>query len=362
MLEQNTFQKELNRLAVNLSRFPTDTALANYITWLNNLLEHRDEGFLRDYLPIIEAHSSRDHSKDPFLTVITRTRGNRPEMLREALLSLAAQSDEDFELILVGHKVNEEQDAEIQAILDAQPPSLRSKIRYLTLDHGNRTTPINYGFAHAHGSYVAVLDDDDIVFDHYVETFHKAAEQGYGPLLHAYVLLQPWKTLETDHGLALYSAGAPLDPYCKPFHMVRQFEENNCPLVGIAFPTVYFQRYGMIFDEACTVREDWDYIMRLASLVGVTEIPEATAIYRSWQNAENSAAIHNAQEWDDNYAFLSERFKQMPILIPQGMEKYDHREPTPSPSLKTMVKDRLRNHLPTPLLRLYRLLRGIKGA
>ena len=362
MSERNNLQTELQRLAVNLSEFPANTAVADYITWLNDLLEHREERFLKEYLPIIEANSKRDHTKDPFLTIITRTRGNRPEMLQEALLSLAAQSDEDFELILVGHKVNEEQDAEIRAILDAQPSSLLSKIRYLTLDHGNRTTPINYGFAHAHGSYVAVLDDDDIVFDHYVETFHKAAEKGYGTLLHAYVLLQPWKVLETENGQGLYSAGAPLDPYCKPFHMVRQFEENNCPLMGIAFPAVYFQTYGMIFDEACTVREDWDYIMRLASLVGVTEIPEATAIYRSWQNAENSAAIHNAQEWDDNYAFLSERFKQMPVLIPAGMEKYDHREPTPPVSLKAMLKDRLRNHLPTPLLRLYRLLRGIKGA
>ncbi|MBQ3257709.1 MAG: glycosyltransferase family 2 protein [Oscillospiraceae bacterium] len=351
-------QDELQRLAVNLSDFPANTAVADYITWLNDLLEHREERFLKEYLPIIEANSRRDHAKDPFLTIITRTRGNRPEMLREALLSLAAQSDEDFELILIGHKVNEEQDAEIRAILDAQPASLQSKIRYLTLDHGNRTTPINFGFAHAHGRYAAVLDDDDIVFDHYVEAFHTAAEKGYGPLLHAYVLLQPWKTLETDHGLALYSAGAPRDVYCKPFHMVRQFEENNCPLMGIAFPTVYFHQYGMMFDEGCSVREDWDYIMRMASLVGVTDIPEATAIYRSWQNAENSAALHSTAEWDENYAFLSERFRQMPVLLPQGMEKYSKQEPVPPMSLRRMLKDRLRKYIPAPLLRLYRLIKG----
>ncbi len=362
MSEQNNLQAQLQRLAVNASDFPANTAVANYITWVNDLLEHPDERFLKEYLPIIEKNSNRDHTKDPFLTIITRTQGNRPEMLQEALLSLAAQSDEDFELILIGHKVTEEQDAELKGILAAQPASLQSKIRYMTLDHGNRTTPLNFGFAHAHGAYVAVLDDDDIVFDHYVESFHKASEKGYGTLLHAYVLLQPWKTLETEHGLALYSAGAPLDPYCKDFHMVRQFEDNNCPLMGIAFPSVYFQKYGIIFDESCAVREDWDYIMRLASLVGVTDIPEATAIYRSWQNALNSAAVHNTQEWDNNYAFLSERFRQMPVLIPQGMEKYDRREPIAPVSLKAMLKDRLRKYLPTPLLRLYRLLRGIKGA
>ena len=351
-------ENNLQRLTVNAAHFPVNTALGDYISYLNDLLEHRDERFLTEYLPIIEAENHRDHSKDPFLTIITRTQGNRPAMLGEMLLSLAAQSDDDFEVILIGHKVDGARDAELKQIINHQPPALRSKIRYLTLDHGNRTTPINYGFAHAHGRYTAVLDDDDIVFDHYVESFRKAAEAGYGTLLHAYVLLQPWKTLETDHGLALYSAGAPRDVYCKPFHMVRQFEDNHCPLMGIAFPTVYFHKYGMIFDEDCTVREDWDYIMRLASLAGVTDIPEATAIYRSWQNAEHSTTLHNAEEWNKNYAFLSERFRQMPVLIPAGMEKYERREAVPSASLRRMLKDRLRKYIPAPLLRLYRLIKG----
>ena len=362
MQEQNKLQDALQRLTVKLSDFPANSAVADYITWLSDLLEHPPERFLKEYLPIIEANGSRDRAKDPFLTIITRTQGNRPEMLRECLLSLAAQSDEDFELILIGHKVSAEQDEQLKGIIAEQPASLQNKIRYLTLDHGSRTTPINFGFAHAHGSYVAVLDDDDIVFDHYVEAFHKSAEQGYGPLLHSYVVLQPWMTLETEHGLALYSAGAPYDFYCRDFHMVRQFEDNKCPLMGIAFPAIYFQKYGIIFDEGCNIREDWDYIMRLASLVGVTDIPEVTALYRAWQNAPNSSTLHNAQEWEDNYSFLSERFKQMPVLIPAGMEKFDKREPVPQPSLRTMLKDRLRTYLPAPLLKLYRLLRRIKGA
>lgn len=361
MTETMNLQAECSRLSVNLDHFPTETSAAKYIQWLNGLLEHRDERYLKEYLPIIEANAKRDRTKDPFLTIITRTQGNRPEMLREALLSLVAQSDEDFELILVGHKVSPEQDAELRQIIAEQPPSLQSKIRYLTLAHGNRTTPINFGFAHAHGKYAAVLDDDDIVFDHYVESFHKAAEQGYGSLLHAYVLSQPWKILETDHGLALYSAGAPCDYYCHDFNMAHQFEDNFCPLMGIAFPTVYFQQYGIIFDEGCVVREDWDYIMRLASLVGVTDIPEPTAIYRSWQNTENSSAVHDTRVWDDNYTMLTEKFRQMPVLIPAGMEKYYKQEVPPVPSLRTMLKDYLRRHLPAPLLGLYRLLRGIKG-
>ncbi len=362
MQEQNKLQDALQRLTVKLSDFPANSAVADYITWLSDLLEHPPKRFLKEYLPIIEEHSKRDHTKDPFLTIITRTQGNRPEMLRECLLSLAAQSDEDFELLLIGHKVSEARDAEIRSILAQQPPALQSKIRYLTLDHGNRTTPINFGFAHAHGKYTAVLDDDDIAFDNYVEAFHQAAEQGYGPLLHAYVVLQPWKTLETDHGLALYSAGPPYNLYCRDFHMVSQFEDNKCPLMAIAFPTVYFQSYGIIFDEGCDIREDWDYIMRLASLVGVTDIPEVTALYRVWQNAENSTTLHSTEEWEENYNFLTERFRQMPVLIPSGMEKFQKCEPVPQPSLRTMLKDRIRPYLPTPLLRLYRLLRSIKGA
>ncbi|HVF19852.1 MAG TPA: hypothetical protein VNA14_06385, partial [Mycobacteriales bacterium] len=35
----------------------------------------------------------------PFLSVLTRTQGRRPETLRELLLCLAAQTSDDFELL-----------------------------------------------------------------------------------------------------------------------------------------------------------------------------------------------------------------------------------------------------------------------
>ena len=52
---------------------------------------------LRDYL------ESDDGIARPFLTVLVRTQGKRIEPLRDALLCLAAQSDQDFEVIVLDH-------------------------------------------------------------------------------------------------------------------------------------------------------------------------------------------------------------------------------------------------------------------
>jgi len=52
-----------------------------------------------------------------------RTQHRRPATLEEALLSLSAQSCDDFELLLLPHDVSEGGIVEVQALVDAYPPS-----------------------------------------------------------------------------------------------------------------------------------------------------------------------------------------------------------------------------------------------
>ena len=140
------------------------------------------------YLPIIRGDGEGGGGERPFLSVIIRTQGRRPEELREALTCLNAQSDPDFEVLLIGHKLDAEGDKLVSAILGEQAQPFRDKIRFLRLDSGTRATPLNFGFAHARGSYVSFFDDDDLVFENWVEKFHEAAEEHSGAILHAYVV------------------------------------------------------------------------------------------------------------------------------------------------------------------------------
>ena len=101
--------------------------------------------------------------KFSFLSVIIRTQGKREQGLREALLCLQAQECQDFEILLIAHKADEEHGKLIEEILEDQEEEFRKKIRFFRLNEGTRTTPLNYGFSHAWGKYAAVFDDDDIL-------------------------------------------------------------------------------------------------------------------------------------------------------------------------------------------------------
>ena len=281
------------------------------------------------------------------------------------LLSLSAQTDEDFELLLIGHRLDGAGRAELTRCLDELPGRFRARIRRYELDGGNRTAPLNLGFAHARGAYAAVLDDDDLVFDDWVERFHAAAGDG-GRILHAYVATQVWDRLETPRGVLLRSAAAPGSECCRPFDFARQLSVNLCPLLGLAFPTVYFQRWGLLFDESLSTTEDWDYLMRLASVAGVTDVPYVTGLYRLWRNADTSQSTHPAAEWAENYAAIREKFRRLPLLFPPDSDKTPP-APPPAPALslrRARLKARCRRLLPGPLWRaarrVYRALGGKK--
>lgn len=364
----DSMQTELKKLAENASGFLPDTALYKYIAWLNEQLENREEKFEKEYLPIIEQEECSDLKKAPFLSVITRTQGKRPEMLRETLLSLSGQSDSDFELLLIGHKLDAEKKAVVQKILDEQPLSFRKKIRFIELDYGTRTTPLNIGFAYARGNYAAVLDDDDVVLDNWVESFHQAAQDKPGTIIHAYVLTQKWMTVASgENRLGLCAAAAFGAECCVDFELLRQLDYNMCPLMGLAFPTYYFRKLGMIFDEKLTTTEDWDYFMRLSFLAGVTDIDHPTSVYRLWENAQNSQTEHTRAEWDKNRDTIQEKYLNMPILIPAGsakIYKVGTSEQAGCSAERAAIKQKIKRFIPRPIWyiakKLYRFFGGKK--
>ena len=363
MLKERNVSEELRRLADRCEGLPASTALGAWARELSRGLENPDRLFLERYAPIVRAEAAREGAR-PFLSVVTRTQGRRPESLREMLLSLAAQTDGDFELLLVAHGAGGSERADVAQSLAEMPASFRRRARLLTLDGGSRGAPLNFAFAHARGEYAAVLDDDDLVFDDWVERFHEAAAHAPGRILHAYAVTQKWEKLPGPDGALPRSAAAPGVECCGEFRFARQLSVNFCPLLSLAFPTVYFRRWGLIFDEQLTTTEDWDYLMRLAPIAGVSDIRRPTGLYRLWQNAENSQTLHPQQEWEANYARVQRKFRRMPMLFPPNsdkVERVDRYVPLITPR-RLLFKRRCRRLLPPPLWRaasrVYRALGG----
>ena len=318
----NIQTEQWDTLKHTLNAAANNTVIAEYLSWFVSMLEeNRNDGlFVSQYLPIIQANAGKPRV---FGSVVMRTQGRRPEALREALLSLYAQSYDNFEVLLIGHKLNEAQRRLVELILAEQDEAFRSRIRFLPLDTGTRTTPLNFGFAHALGEYIMILDDDDIVLETWMEEFHATAQRKPGRLLHLSSFSQDWHMIDTPYGdQGLRATTAPKSLHVCKFNVLEQFYSNNCPTLGLGFPAYAFQEWGVRFDETLTTTEDWDCLMRTALLCGVEDGEGALAIYRMWTNAESSATIHDSEEWQQNYQKIQQKFAQIPFVLPAGYAPY----------------------------------------
>ena len=100
------------------------------------------------------------------VTVVVRTR-NRPAMLTRALASIASQSFDDYEVVIVNDAGDE---AEVREIVKKQKSAVRSKITIVTNEVSNgREAALESGLAASHNRYYAVHDDDDSWHPHFLK-------------------------------------------------------------------------------------------------------------------------------------------------------------------------------------------------
>lgn len=246
-----------------------------------------------------------------FLSVVMRTQGKRIEMLREALLCLEAQTCNDFEVWVLGHNVAEDDKNNVLGVINDFSTEFKNRIFYEDVIGGTRTTPLNYGFEKANGQYITIFDDDDLVFDNWVETFYDLYKENPGKILHAYAVGQEW-TLSEGIPVSISSFN---NVYCRDFLMQNQIVYNNCPIMSLAFPAYAYKKLGIKFNEELNTTEDWDFLMRTAFICGVCDSKNVTSIYRFWKNVQNSQTLHNEEEWIQNCKKIQKGFQQFTIPV-----------------------------------------------
>jgi hypothetical protein len=260
----------------------------------------------------------RGDANPPFLSIITRTQGRRPHTLVEVLTCLAAQTDIDFEMLLLGHRLDAEATGLVLGLVDDCPAWLRNRVRYIPVAGGTRTRPLKIGLEMARGAYVTVLDDDDIIFAHWVACFRNAAHTMPDQVLRSNAVVQTVDTVSVQGMLGLRAETSPELQYPTTFNFFDHVLENRSPPVTLAFPRQLIEQEGLSFDEALTTTEDWDFFMRCASIIGVADASEITSVYRWWNKGESSRTLHLNAEWQDNHHRIWKNWDRDGFRLPPG--------------------------------------------
>lgn len=266
-----------------------------------------------------EALGKADGVTRPFLSVLLRTQGKRLEPFLDALLCLSAQTDQDFEVILLVHDAATDASAVIADAVKQQQSSFADRIHLVEVQGGSRGTPLNEGLRRARGQFIAVYDDDDLLFANWVEEFHRSSSQSGGRLLRAVTAVQtlsPGTWPRVKEGF--HTTNWPAPEHHAEFDLLEHFRVNQTPFMSFAFPSSIFSELGLEFDEQLTVCEDWDMILRSALLCGVQDVPALTAIYRLWTGGRSSYTDHSTAEWGSSESRVLEKINSRPILLPPG--------------------------------------------
>lgn len=263
--------------------------------------------------------ATADEGDRPFLSVIMRTQGRRRETLVDAITCLQGQESQDFELIVLPHKVSYDRQLVIERVIDDLPDDLRARCRIVLVDDGGRSRPLNVGVENARGRYLAILDDDDLVLGNWVSTFKALATAHPGRVLRGVAVEQDIEAVTWPGEVpGVRTVSATRKKFTSQFDLFDHLVENHSPPVVLAFPRSVFHDLGIRFDETLNVLEDWDVLLRSALRVGVADSPEIIGIYRRWAVGEASHTLHGRTEWLATEARILAAIDQEPHVFPGG--------------------------------------------
>ncbi|MEM9557022.1 MAG: glycosyltransferase [Acidobacteriota bacterium] len=227
----------------------------------------------------------------PTVSVVVRTK-DRPQLLAEALESLAASTWRRLEVIVVNDGGE----------TPRRPEDYPLSLRLVDLpENRGRAAAANAGVAAATGEYVAFLDDDDLVEpEHYevlvglvtgagVRVAYTDAAVGVYVLGGSTLGRASAEEPASGESRAGWSCVERRLPYSRDFDPERLLVDNYIP-----FHTLLIERAlcdeiepvdGAVFDETLPFFEDWDFLLRLAARTPFHHLARVTCEYRQFRDA-----------------------------------------------------------------------------
>jgi glycosyltransferase involved in cell wall biosynthesis len=253
----------------------------------------------------------------PFLTVITRTMGTRATLL-DTLTSLAAQDDDDVEVLVMLNTDEPGLRRNVEAGLDTFEDNFRTRVRLHTVAEAHRVRPLNVGLDLATGRYVSVLDDDDIVFGDWVAQFRRVADRHDGRVLRCRAVDQFVEALESDDGVHAVATSGFLTSYKASFDLASHLVGGQSPQGSVAFPVDGLRSRGLRFDESMIVCEDLDFLLRCVAELGVVDTGTFGMVYRRWTSGHSSMHSVEPAVWEASLQQIVSRLDARALVLPPG--------------------------------------------
>ena len=310
-------------------KFPADAAVLAPGTPIHRLLlqirEQASEGaivnqFVRAYLPVEQPTRDEPAEPDtvPFLSVLVRTQGKRTSTFMETILSLAAQTVQDFEVLVLAHDMTSEAIADLQKTVGSFDGNFTERVRVIRVEGGGRARPLNVGVREARVRMWPRLTTMMLRSRNWVEEFQRTAMARPGSAIRTIVAEQPIESVPWADGPGYTARGSTNIPFPDRFDLWEHMFENKSPFCGFAFPRSAFTVMGVRFDETLPVVEDWDVILQVALLCGVADNAGVTSLYRRWEGGESSLSQHRADEWNRARDKVLARIDARTIPLPPG--------------------------------------------
>lgn len=205
---------------------------------------------------------------------------NRPQFLAQAIASVIAQQDADFELLIVN-----DGDA-----LASQPHDPR--IRHLENATRGAVAARNLGVSAARGEAIAFLDDDD----RWTDPQHLAL---------AAAALDAGAAFTFGDGVMQYEDDRPPRPFARDATSASLAQDNTILVSAVTYSQALHRRLGP-FDAALPYYWDWDWYLRVArSGARLQHIAKSVVAIRV--HAENMSGEAQRQARADNLASLSHK-------------------------------------------------------
>jgi len=245
----------------------------------------------------------------PLVSIVVRTH-DRPQFLARALASIEAQTYPNIETIVVV-----DGGAPVDAILAEHPPTQ-------TIVHPAPLGPVPSliaGMRAANGMYLAILDDDDVLFPDHFERLVGAMIAADGRLVQS-IATSLYARAEDD-GYRIFGINSFLYRVARPD---RIFTQNGAGPMALLTRRDLFDLSGG-YDPKIGHAEDWDLLMRLTMHDDMVFLPEVTAAYTIRPEEETSLMRTGGKRMITamQYMIVKYSLAARPVVERQRLALYD---------------------------------------